>query len=103
MAGKTLRVNIDVNRNDTLVNVNDTIKVVLARGSSIEMNATKIKTGMYEASIEIPKSMNRTYSLYSVIAKITEYSITIQRYQGSKSGGYVEIFHIQKRKSTCNK
>ncbi len=92
MAGKTLSVNIDVNRNGTPVNVKDTIKVVLARGSSsIETNATKTKTGSYEANIEIPKPMNGTYSLYSVIT--TNYKVfnNYPEILGIKSGGYIEI------------
>jgi hypothetical protein len=92
MAGETLRVDIDVNRNDSPVNVNDTIKVVLARGSSsIETNATKISTGLYEANIEIPKPMNGTYSLYSVIT--TNYKVfnNYPEILGIKSGGYIEI------------
>jgi hypothetical protein len=92
MAGKTLKVDIDVTRNDTPVNVNDTVKVVLARGSSsIEINATKIKTGLYEANIEIPKPMNGTYSLYSVIT--TNYKVfnNYPEILGIKSSGYIEI------------
>lgn len=99
MAGKTLRVDIEVNRNDIPVNVNDTIKVVLARGSSsIETNATKIKTGMYEANIEIPKPMNGTYSFYSVIA--TNYKVfnNYPEILGIKSGGYIEILPYSEEK-----
>lgn len=99
MAGKTLRVDIDVNRNGTPVNVNDTVKVVLARGSSsIETNATKIKTGMYEANIEIPKPMNGTYSVYSVIA--TNYKVfnNYPELSGIKSGGYIEILPYSEEK-----
>ncbi len=99
MAGKTLRVDIDVNRNDIPVNINDTIKVVLARGSSsIETNATKIKTGMYEAHIEIPKPMNGTYSLYSVIT--TNYRVfnNYPEILGIKSGGYIEILPYSEEK-----
>jgi hypothetical protein len=92
MAGKTLRFDIDVNRNGTPVNVNDTVKVVLARGSySIETNATKIKTGLYEANIEIPIPMNGTYSLYSVIT--TNYKVfnNYPEILGIKSSGNIEI------------
>lgn len=99
MAGKTLRVNIEVNRNGTSVNVNDTIKVVLARGSSsIETNATKIKTGSYEANIEIPKPMNGTYSLYSVIT--TNYKVfnNYPEILGIKSGGYIEVLPYSEEK-----
>jgi hypothetical protein len=99
MAGKTLRVDIDVNRNGTPVNVNDTIKVVLARGSSsIETNATRKNTGTYEASIEIPKPMNGTYSLYSVIA--TNYKVfnNYPEILGIKSGGYIEILPLSEEK-----
>ena len=99
MAGKTLRVNIEVNRNGTSVKVNDTIKVVLARGSSsIETNATKIKTGSYEANIEIPKPMNGTYSLYSVIT--TNYKVfnNYPEILGIKSGGYIEVLPYSEEK-----
>ena len=99
MAGKTLRFDINVNRNGTPVSVNDTVKVVLARGSSsIETNATKIKTGAYEANIEIPNPMNGTYSFYSVIA--TNYRVfnNYPEILGIKSGGYIEILPYSEEK-----
>ncbi len=99
MAGKTLRFNIEVSKNGTPVNVNDTVKVVLARGSSsIETNATKKKTGLYEANIENPKPMNGTYSLYSVIT--TNYRVfnNYPEILGIKSGGYIEILPYSEEK-----
>jgi len=99
MAGETLRVDIDVNRNGTPVNVNDTLKVILARGSSsIETNATRKNTGLYEANIEIPKPMNGTYSLYSVIT--TNYKVfnNYPEILGIKSGGYIEIIPYSQEK-----
>lgn len=99
MAGKTLRFSIEVSKNGTPVNVDDTVKVVLARGSSsIETNATKKKTGLYEANIEIPKPMNGTYSLYSVIT--TNYRVfnSYPEILGIKSGGYIEILPYSEEK-----
>ncbi len=99
MAGKTLRVDIDVYRNGIPVDINDKVKVVLAKGvSSIETNMTRIRTGLYEANIEIPKSMNGTYSLYSVVATNHKVLNNYPEILGIKSGGYIEIFPYSEEK-----
>jgi hypothetical protein len=99
MAGKTLRFDIEVSKNGTPVSINENVKVILARGnSSIETNATRIKNGMYEANLEIPKPMNGTYSLYSVIT--TNYKVfnNYPEISGIKSGGYIEILPFSEEK-----
>lgn len=99
MAGKALKVDINVNRNGIPVNINETVKVILTRGSSsLETNATRKGIGLYEANIEIPKPVNGTFSLYSVIA--TNYKVfnNYPEILGIKSGGYIEIIPYSEEK-----
>jgi len=92
VAGRRLDVEVKISKNGVPVNVENTVKVVLAKGSSsIEANATEGKTGVYEAHIEIPMPMNGAYSLYSVITTERKVYMNYPEMRGVESGGIIEI------------
>lgn len=91
-AGKVFDVEVKISKKGIPVNVDNTVKVVLAQGSSsIGTNATNTKTGVYEARIEIPQSANGTYSLYSVITTERMVYMNYPEIVGAESGGYIEV------------
>lgn len=91
-AGKAFDVEVKISKNGIPVNVENTVKVVLAQGSSsIETNATATKTGVYEVRIEIPQSANGTFSLYSVITTERKVYMNYPEILGVESGGYIEV------------
>ena len=92
IAGKSFSVEVAISRDGVPVNVDNTVKVVLAKGSSsIEANATAAKTGVYEAHIEIPQSANGTFSLYSVITTERKVYMNYPEIVGVESGGYIDV------------
>lgn len=92
IAGKSLDVEVAISKDGVPVNVDNTVKVVLSKGSSsFETNATATKTGVYEARIEIPLAANGTFSLYSVIATERKVFMNYPEISGIASGGYIEI------------
>ncbi len=92
IAGRTLDVDVMISKNGIPVDVDNNVKVVLAKGSSsFETNATFVKTGEYEANIEIPLSANGTFSLYSLVATERKVYMNYPEILGVESGGYVEI------------
>ncbi len=92
IAGKALDVKVKISKNGIPVNMENTVKVVFAKGSSsIETNATATKTGMYEARIEIPQSANGTFSLYSVITTERKVYMNYPEIVGVESAGYIEV------------
>lgn len=98
IAGNILAVEVRINKSGAPVNVNNTVKVVLAKGSSsIEMNATATKTGVYEARIKIPQAANGTFSLYSVITTERNLYIKYPEIIGIERGGYIEIQPLAER------
>lgn len=91
-AGKKFDVEVDISKNGDPVNTDNTVKVVIAKGSaSIETNATAIKPGVYKASIEIPQAANGTFSLYSVITTEHKIYMNYPEILGIASGGNIEI------------
>lgn len=92
MAGDSLGVEVAIRKNGAPVNVDNTVKVVLVKGSSsIETNATATKAGVYEAQIEIPQAANGTFSLYSVIATEHKVFMNYPEILGIGGGGNIEI------------
>ena len=90
IAGNKLDVEIDISKNGVPVNTENTIKVVIAKGSaSIETNATSIKPGVYKASIEIPQAANGTFSIYSVITTERKLYMNYPEILGIASGGNI--------------
>ncbi len=91
-ANKTLDVEVRISRRGVPVGVNNTVKVVLAKGSSsIESVAQATKVGVYEAHIGIPLSANGTFSLYSVITTERNIYLKYPEIVGIESGGYIEV------------
>jgi len=92
ISGNTLDVEVRISKNGIPINVNNTVKVVLAKGSSsFETNATAVKTGVYEAHLKIPLAANGTFSLYSVITTERKVFIKYPETIGIERGGYIEI------------
>jgi hypothetical protein len=92
IAGKDFDVEVTISKNGIPTNVDNTVKVVLAKGSSsIEANATNTNTGVYEGRIEIPQSANGTFSLYSVITTERKLYMNYPEIVGVESGGYIEV------------
>jgi hypothetical protein len=92
IAGKKFDVEVDISKNGVPVNTENTVKVMIAKGSaSIETNATAIKPGVYKASIEIPQAANGTFSLYSVITTERKLNMNYPEILGIAGGGNIEI------------
>ncbi|MCX9083556.1 MAG: hypothetical protein OIN87_02020 [Candidatus Methanoperedens sp.] len=100
-AGKVFDVDVIIkNKKGIPVNVENTVKVVLAQGSSsIETNVTNKKIGEYVAHIEIPQSSNGTFSLYSVITTERKVYMNYPEILGVQSGGYIEIMQPSAEKA----
>jgi hypothetical protein len=99
-AGKAFDVEVKIKKNDIPVNMENTVKVVLAQGSSsIETNASDKKTGEYVAHIEIPQSANGTFSLYSVITTERKVYMNYPEIVGVQSGGYIEVLQPSAEKT----
>jgi len=92
IAGKKFEVEVEISKNGVPVNTENTLKVVIAKGSAfIETNAPAIKPGVYKASIEIPQAANGTFSLYSVLTTGRKVYMNYPEILGSASGGNIEI------------
>lgn len=92
IAGNGFDVEVAISRDGVPVNVDNTVKVVLSKGSSsFETNASSTKTGAYEAHIEIPQAANGTFSLYSVIATERKVFMNYPEILAIASGGDIEI------------
>lgn len=103
-ANKTLDVEVRISKSGVPVGVNNTVKVVLAKGSSsIESVAQATKAGVYEAHIGIPLSANGTFSLYALIATERNIYIKYPEIIGIENGGYIEILPPQAENSPAEK
>lgn len=92
IAGTKFDVEVDISKNGVPVNTENTVKVVIAKGSaSIETNATATRPGVYNASIEIPQAANGTFSLYSVITTERKIYMNYPEILGIASGGNIVI------------
>lgn len=92
ISGNTLDIEVRISKNGIPINVNNTVKVALAKGSSsFETNATAVKTGVYEAHLKIPLAANGTFSLYSVITTERNVFIKYPETIGIERGGYIDI------------